>query len=85
MICLGYNQKDFGCILSKYENNLCDKFLLHAYRDLKIKYKKFSFFKEDLMKEQYNSPFIDLPIAKFLRLNLEIINNTIHLWIILIL
>ncbi len=63
LTCLGYNQKDFGCILSKYENNLCDKFLLQAYRDLKIKYKKFSFLKRGSDERQYNSPFIDLPIA----------------------
>jgi len=40
LTCLGYS-KDYGCILSKYKNNLCDKYLLEAYQNLKIKYKVF--------------------------------------------
>ena len=63
LTCLGYNQKDFGCIFSKYENNLCDKYLVQAYKILKIKYKRFSFLKRGSDERQFNSPFVDLPIA----------------------
>ena len=40
-----------SCILSKYGNSPSDCALIEAYKDLKIKYKRFSFLKEDQMKD----------------------------------
>ena len=63
LTCLGYNEKEFGCIFTKYENNLCDKYLAQAYDVLKISYKKFSFLKRGSDERQFNSPNVELPIA----------------------
>ena len=66
LTCLGYS-KDYGCILSKYRNNLCDKYLLKAYDDLKIKYKEFSFLERGSDERQYNSPRVEFPVATVFR------------------
>ncbi len=63
LTCLGFNKKDFGFIPTKYENNLSDKYLIQAYRALKINYKKFSFLKRGSDERQFNSPFVDIPIV----------------------
>jgi len=66
LTCLGYSE-DYGCILSKYRNNLCDKYLLKAYDDLKIKYKEFSFLERGSDERQYNSPRVEFPVATVFR------------------
>ena len=66
LTCLGYS-KDYGCILSKYKNNLCDKYLLEAYQNLKIKYKEFSFLERGSDERQFNSPKVEFPIATVFR------------------
>ena len=69
----GYNLSCIGddrmhsCILSKYKNSVSDSSLLEAYKNLKIKYKIFSFLKRGSDERQYNAPGIDLPIASIFR------------------
>ncbi len=66
LTCLGYS-KVYGCILSKYENNLSDKYLLQAYKNLKINYKIFSFLDRGSDERQFNSPKVNLPITTIFR------------------
>ena len=66
LTCLGYS-KNYGCILSKYKDNLCDKYLLQAYKKLNINYKQFSFLDRGSDERQFNSPKVDFPIATVFR------------------
>ena len=47
--CIG-DERKYSCVLSKYQNSITDKCLLEAYKKLKIKFTKYSFFKEVLRK-----------------------------------
>ena len=66
LTCLGYS-KNYGCILSKYKDNLCDKYLLQAYKKLNINYKQYSFLDRGSDERQFNSPKVDFPIATVFR------------------
>ena len=66
LTCIG-DEKNHGCMLTKYGNTISDKSLIEAYKNLRIKYKKFSFIENGSDERQYNSPGIDLPIASIFR------------------
>ena len=73
----GYNLSCIGddrmhsCMLSKYANTQSDKCLLKAYKELKIKYKQYSFLERGSDERQFNSPKVDLPIASIFRSKYE--------------
>ncbi len=60
--CIG-DDRQYGCMLSKYGNTPSDKAIIMAFKSLKIKFKKYSFLRRTADERQYNSPGIDLPIA----------------------
>ena len=64
--CIGDN-RNYSCMLSKYGNSHCDDAILNAYKNLKIKFKVFSFLKRGSDERQFNSPGVDLPIASIFR------------------
>ena len=64
--CIGDNRNN-SCMLSKYGNSHCDDAILNAYKNLKIKFKVFSFLKRGSDERQFNSPGVDLPIASIFR------------------
>jgi aminopeptidase-like protein len=66
LTCIG-DEKNHSCLLSKYKDTQADMSLLEAYKNLKIKYKEYSFLKRGSDERQYNSPGIDLPIASIFR------------------
>ena len=64
--CIG-DQKSYSFIPTKYGSTISDRAAEEAFKQLNIKYKKFSFLKRGSDERQYNSPGIDLPIASILR------------------
>tara|TARA_A100001015_G_C15019464_1_gene727258 strand:+ start:629 stop:1927 length:1299 start_codon:yes stop_codon:yes gene_type:complete len=66
LTCIG-DDRNHSCMLSKYENSLSDKALIKAYKDLKIKFKKYSFLERGSDERQYNSPGIDLNLTSIFR------------------
>lgn len=66
LTCIGDN-RNHGCMLTKYENTLSDKYLLKAYKILNIKPKIYPFTENGSDERQYNSYGIDLPIASIFR------------------
>ena len=66
LTCIG-DDRQYSCMLSKYENTPSDTAIIEAFKKLKIKYKKYSFLERGSDERQYNSPGIDLPIASIFR------------------
>ena len=66
LTCIGDN-RNYSIIKTKYENSISDIAAKKAFRDLKIKYKSFSFLKRGSDERQYNSPGVDLNIATIMR------------------
>ena len=64
--CIG-DQRSYSFIPTKYGSTISDKAAKRAFKELNLKYKKFSFLKRGSDERQYNSPGIDLPIASILR------------------
>ena len=64
--CIG-DEKNYSCILSKYERSIIDKSLIEAFKQLKIRYKKFSFLKRGSDERQFNHPGVNLPVATICR------------------
>ncbi len=64
--CIG-DERQHSCMFSKYENSPSDRAIIEAYKELKIKYKKYSFLMRGSDERQYNSPGIDLPISSIFR------------------
>ena len=64
--CIG-DDRDHSCMFSKYNNTQSDKALIKAYKDLKIKFKIYSFLKRGSDERQYCSPSVELPIASIFR------------------
>jgi aminopeptidase-like protein len=64
--CIG-DDRQYSCMLSKYENTPSDAAIIEAFKKLKIKFKKYSFLERGSDERQYNSPGIDLPIASIFR------------------
>ena len=66
LTCIG-DERQYSCMLSKYENTLSDTAIIETFKKLKIKFKKYSFLERGSDERQYNSPGIDLPIASIFR------------------
>ena len=66
LTCIG-DERNHSCLLSKNYNSPSDKCLLDAYKNLKLKYKIYSFLKRGSDERQYNSPGIDLGITSIFR------------------
>ena len=66
LTCVG-DERMYSCILSKYNNSPSDYALLNAFKNNKIKFKKYPFTMNGSDERQYNSPNIDLPITSFFR------------------
>ena len=64
--CIG-DERQYSCMLSKYQNTPSDVAIIEAFKKLKIKFKKYSFSQRGSDERQYNSPGIDLPIASIFR------------------
>ncbi len=64
--CIG-DDRNYSCILSKYENSPSDEALKYAYKKLNLKHKTYSFLLRGSDERQFNSPGIDLPIATICR------------------
>jgi aminopeptidase-like protein len=73
VVCGGYNlscigdERNYSCMLSKFQDSAADESLLEAFKVLKLKYKKHSFLKRGSDERQYNSPGIDFPVASIFR------------------
>ena len=66
LTCIG-DDKNYGCMLTKYENTLADKCLLKAFKNLSIRPKIYPFTENGSDERQYNSHGIDLPVASIFR------------------
>ena len=64
--CIG-DDRQYSCMLSKYQNSPSDSAIIEAFKKLKIKFKKYSFLERGSDERQYNSPGIDLPITSIFR------------------
>jgi len=64
--CIG-DERQHSCMFSKYQNSPSDKAIVEAYKELKLKYKVYSFLERGSDERQYNSPGIDLPISSIFR------------------
>jgi len=66
LTCIG-DDRQYSCMLSKYENTPSDSAIIETFKKLGIKFKKYSFLERGSDERQYNSPGIDLPIASIFR------------------
>ena len=66
LTCIG-DERQYSCMLSKYENTPSDTAIIETFKKLKIEFKKYSFLERGSDERQYNSPGIDLPIASIFR------------------
>ena len=64
--CIG-DERQHSCMFSKYQNSPSDEAIVEAYKELKLKYKVYSFLERGSDERQYNSPGIDLPISSIFR------------------
>jgi len=58
---------NYSFLSTKYGNTISDKAALKAFKDLRIKFKSYSFLERGSDERQYNSPGVDLPIASIMR------------------
>ena len=66
LCCIG-DDRQYSFIPTKYGNTLSDKAAKKAFKDLKIKFRRYSFLQRGSDERQFNSPGIDLPIASLMR------------------
>ena len=66
LTCIG-DERQHSCMFSKYQNSPSDEAIVEAYKELKLKYKVYSFLERGSDERQYNSPGIDLPISSIFR------------------
>ena len=82
-VCGGYNltcigdDRQHSCMLSKYGDSPSDEALIKAYKLNRIKYKKYSFLKEDQMKDNLIHQELIYLSHQFLEQNIMNIQNTI--------
>jgi aminopeptidase-like protein len=66
LTCVG-DERAYGFMPTKYSNYLIDKVIEKTFKKKKIKFTKYSFLKRGSDERQYNSPFIDIPMASIFR------------------
>ncbi len=66
LTCIG-DEKNYSFLPTKNGNTLSDKAAIKAFKDLGLKFKKYSFLERGSDERQYNSPGIDLPMASIMR------------------
>ena len=66
LTCIG-DEKNYSFLSTKYNNTNSDFAAEKAFRECKIKYKKYSFLKRGSDERQFNSCGVDLPIASIMR------------------
>lgn len=64
--CVG-DDRNYSCMLSKFENSPSDNALITILEKNKIKYKKYSFNERGSDERQFNWPGIDVPMTSFFR------------------
>lgn len=64
--CLG-DQRQYSAMFSKYKNSPSDKALTQAFKELKIRFKEYSFLSRGSDERQYNSPKVNLDITSVFR------------------
>tara|TARA_A100001015_G_scaffold314299_1_gene423441 strand:- start:6217 stop:7509 length:1293 start_codon:yes stop_codon:yes gene_type:complete len=64
--CVG-DDRNYSCMLSKFENSPSDNALITILKKNKIKYKKYSFNERGSDERQFNWPGIDVPMTSFFR------------------
>ena len=70
LTCVG-DEKNYSYIPTKKGDTFSDKAILKAFKDLKLKFKKYSFLDRGSDERQYNSPGIDIPMVCFCRSKFE--------------
>ena len=66
LTCIGDN-RNYSYLLSKYKNSPSDIAALKACRQLKLKFKKYSYLKSESDERRYNAPFVNLGIGSIMR------------------
>ena len=66
LTCVG-DERKYGFMPTKYSNHLVDKVIQKIFKKKKIKYTQYSFLKRGSDERQYNSPFVDIPMASIFR------------------
>ncbi len=64
--CIG-DERGYSYIPTKYGNTLSDIAVKQAFKELKIKFKSYSFLDRGSNERQFNSPYIDIPMAVLMR------------------
>ena len=64
--CLG-DERQYSCMLTKYEDTPSDYALIEAFKKLKLKFKKYSFLKRGSDERQYCAQGVELPVCGFSR------------------
>ena len=64
--CLG-DQRQYSAMFSKYKDSPSDKALIQAFKELKIRFKEYSFLSRGSDERQYNSPRVNLDITSVFR------------------
>ncbi len=70
LTCIG-DERKYSYLPTKYGNTLSDKAAKKAFKELKIKFKKYSFLDRGSDERQFNSPGVDLPIGSIMRSKYE--------------
>jgi len=66
LTCLG-DTRTYSFMPSRFGDTLADKIVLTSFKELKIKFKKYSFLKRGSDERQYCSPGADLPVVSVVR------------------
>ncbi len=66
LTCVG-DDRNYSVMFSKYGNALSDVAAIEAYRELKIKYKKYSYLHRASNERQFNFPGVEIPMTVLMR------------------
>ena len=66
LTCIGDN-RSYSYLQTKYNNTISDQAARQAFKQLKIKFKQYSFLHRGSDERQFNSPGIDLGIGSLMR------------------
>ena len=64
--CIGDNRV-YSYLFSKYKNSISDLAAIKAYKQLKLKFKKYNHIYSGSDERRYNSPYVDLGIGSIMR------------------